>query len=55
MDLKYDVFLSKNSKDEKEIRRLLAFLENAGLSVFESEKSLPKLGLADYAQAIIMR
>ncbi len=52
MDLKYDVFLSKNSKDEKEIRKLLAFLENAGLSVFESEKSLPKLGVADYAQAI---
>jgi len=52
MDLKYDVFLSKNSKDDKEVQRLLAFLENAGLSVFESEKSLPKLGLADYAQAI---
>lgn len=52
MDLKYDVFLSKNSKDDKETRRLLAFLENAGLSVFESEKSLPKLGHADYAQAI---
>lgn len=52
MDWKYDVFLSKNTKDYNEVRQLLTFLENAGLRVFESQKSLPKLGLADYAQAI---
>lgn len=52
MDMKYDVFLSKNTKDCNEVQKLLTFLENAGLSVFESQKSLPKLGVADYAQAI---
>lgn len=50
--MKYDVFLSKNTKDYKEAKQLLIFLENAGLDVFESRKSLPKLGLADYAKAI---
>lgn len=52
MAIKYDVFLSKNTKDHNEVEKLLSFLENAGLHVFESQKSLPKLGLADYAQAI---
>ncbi len=50
--MKYDVFLSKNTKDYKEASKLLSFLENAGLNVFESQKSLPRLGLADYAKAI---
>lgn len=50
--MKNDVFLSKNTKDYKEAEQLLNFLENAGLDVFESRKSLPKLGLADYAKAI---
>lgn len=52
MDLKYDVFLSKNTKDYNDVQKLLNFLENAGLKVFESQKDLPKLGKADYAQAI---
>lgn len=52
MNLKYDVFLSKNTKDYNEVQRLLTFLENSGLRVFEAQKSLPKLGIADYAQAI---
>lgn len=50
--MKYDVFLSKNTKDYKEAELLFNFLENAGLVVFESRRSLPKLGLADYAKAI---
>lgn len=50
--MKYDVFLSKNTKDYKEAEQLFCFLKNAGLNVFESRNSLPKLGLADYAKAI---
>lgn len=50
--MKYDVFISKNTKDLKEARILASFLERAGLNVFESEKLLPRLGVADYAQAI---
>ena len=50
--MKYDVFLSKNTKDYKETIKLLSFLESSGLRVFESQQSLPKVGIADYAKAI---
>lgn len=50
--MKYDVFLSKNTKDILEAKKLVDFLENVGLKVFESTKSLPNYGSSDYAMAI---
>ena len=50
--MKYDVFLSKNTKDIDSANKLFAYLENAKLDIFESSKSLPRLGIADYALAI---
>lgn len=50
--MKYNVFLSKNTKDYKEAVKLLSFLERSGLKVFESQQSLPRVGIADYAKAI---
>lgn len=50
--MRYDIFLSKNTKDTKEADILYNYLSNAGLIVFESSRSLPQMGLADYAKSI---
>ena len=50
--MKYDVFISKNSNDQELADSVVRFLEEAGLSVFESKKDLPRLGDADYSRAI---
>ena len=48
---KYDVFISKNSKDRNFTNNLHSYLVHAGLSVFDSSQ-LPKLGDTDYASEI---
>lgn len=50
--MRYDIFLSKNTKNQEEADKLYNYLSNAGLNVFESSRSLPKMGLADYAKSI---
>ncbi len=52
MKCKYDVFISKNSKDIAIARTLSNILKQNGLSVFESEESLPQMGQAEYSDAI---
>ena len=47
-----DVFISKNSADLDVAKTLAAELKKAGLSVFESDESLPRMGQADYGVAI---
>ena len=49
---KYDVFLSKNTKDLKQAEKISSLLKSYGLKVFESSEELRALGRADYAQAI---
>ncbi len=50
--MKYDVFISKNNKDAQYANYLVNFLERNGLRVFESGKSLPNMGDADYGDKI---
>lgn len=51
-NIEYDVFISKNSEDQDLANSLVSFLESKGLCVFESSRSLPKLGLSDYQRVI---
>lgn len=50
--MRYNVFLSKNTKDMAYVNSLISFFESAGLTVFESEKSLSMISDADYAKSI---
>lgn len=49
---KYDVFISKNTKDIEKAQEIKSFLEKNGLRVFESEYELIEFGNADYSNAI---
>lgn len=50
--MEYDVFLSKNTKDLGEAKKIVAVLKSYGLKVFESSEELNKMGNADYASSI---
>lgn len=50
--MRYDVFVSKNTKDINMANAIVEYLIENGLSVFESNKDIPTLSNADYAMAI---
>ena len=52
MEHQFDVFISKNSKDELAARKLSELLQQRGLRVFESSISLSQMGQAEYSDAI---
>ncbi len=47
-----DVFLSRKSADAHLSKELYHFLQDKGLTVFESDETLPRLGSSDYRKAI---
>lgn len=49
---KCDVFISHKSADVKLAKQLYQYLSDLGLTVFESDESLPKLGSSDYRKKI---
>src|SRR5581483_625412 len=49
---RWDVFISKNSKDGPHARKVHDFLTGRGLKVFLSEVSLPESGSADFGEGI---
>ena len=50
--MEYDIFLSKNTKDLTEARRVVDLLKSYGLKVFESTQELSNIGKTDYASSI---
>lgn len=49
---RWDIFISKNSKDAVHARKVHDFLTGQGLKAFLSEVSLPEAGLADFQETI---
>ena len=47
-----DVFISRKSADRQLANQLYRFLSAKGLTVFESDETLPRLGNSDYRKAI---
>lgn len=50
--MEYDIFLSKNTKDLAEARKIVNLLKFYGLKVFESTQELSNIGKTDYASSI---
>ena len=47
-----DVFISRKSSDALAARQLYSYLVSKGISVFESDETLPRMGNSDYRKAI---